>query len=260
MNETNGIIRLPHLKFTRRVNFTRISPQPSNFPLIIRQYQTVLLPEPQLFYSIGNQGHWESEVTLRICPSKGLTAKPQDLRLTLLLRVNYLRLLDPPIPWPSLAGGVSTCLPPRRARLLINTCCAVKIKLFREMGEEHKQNQPSLLDYVWDPSGCLEKARKSQFSFPSKPHGNQIFQREAALIPHFLPPQQSLQATLPLGLYLSSWAAHTTAQHQAEGQQRSLPLILHVPFAALSQAGSTSGGTNSTWDVQLLEKFRLPGA
>lgn len=61
------------------------------------------------------------------------------------------------------------------------------------------------------------------------------------------PPQQPLKVTTPLGLCTSSWGANSTAQHQAEGKQRSLL----SPRISLVQSWATQGCpfrvTNYTW-------------
>lgn len=59
----------------------------------------------------------------RVCPSKGLRAKPRGLRSA---RFSVAHIPEAPGPTYSLGftdgGGVLTCLPPRRARVLMNAC------------------------------------------------------------------------------------------------------------------------------------------
>lgn len=116
--QANGIIRLLHLKFTMTVSFTRISPQPSKFPLVIPWYQTSLLPLPQQFYSTRSQGQWESRWLPGYVQVKvwGQNLNTHSASLAALPKASQ--------PAYSLGftnrGGVPTCLPPRRATVLIN--------------------------------------------------------------------------------------------------------------------------------------------
>lgn len=113
-------------------------------------------------------------------------------------------------------GGVPTCLPPRRVTALINACIMLwRWNYLERRGRKTNKIRSSLLDYVWDPSGCLEKAANHSSLFPLN-LTNQIFPKGCWMLSSsltFFPPQRSLKVTVPLGLCTSSWVANNTAQH-----------------------------------------------
>jgi hypothetical protein len=161
-------------------------------------------------------------------------------------------------------GSVHTCLPPRRQWGLINTLDhALKIKLFRETGEEDKQNQILLaglcLGSIWT---FKRQSTNHSLLFPLNLTGTKSSEGK---LPSFLasfPPQQSWKPS-------SSWDSVCLPKWPTPLASTSLVtsghyLLSNSENTALLQPSQVSSISNLDLtymcDVWLLKGFKPTGA